>query len=86
MKKTLDTVSTPGLVLMISKDGRIVCAVVWIEPDTMPSARPMWTIIVPKYETSRIRSRARSIATFLCLRSSAYSRANFSVSSGLAGR
>ena len=42
----------PGLVLMISNAGRIVCAVVCAAPETMPSASPRCTIIVPKYETS----------------------------------
>ncbi len=32
----LDTVETPGWVLMISKAGRTVCAVVCAAPDTMP--------------------------------------------------
>ena len=45
---TLDTVDTPGRVLMISKAGRMVCAVVWAAPETIPSARPVCTIIVPK--------------------------------------
>ena len=48
MKNTQDTTETPGTVLMISNAGRIVCAVVWAAPETMPSARPEWTIIVPK--------------------------------------
>ena len=43
-----DTVETPGLVLMISNDGRMVCAVLCAAPETIPSARPVWTIIVPK--------------------------------------
>ena len=42
----------PGLVLMISNAGRIVCAVVCAAPETMPSARPRCTMSVPKYETS----------------------------------
>ena len=36
------------MVLMISNDGLMVCAVVCAAPETMPSARPSWTIIVPK--------------------------------------
>lgn len=48
MKNTLDTVETPGLVLMISNAGRMVWAVVCAAPDTIPSARPVCTIIVPK--------------------------------------
>jgi hypothetical protein len=35
-------------VRMISKAGRIVAAVVCAAPDTIPSARPLWTIMVPK--------------------------------------
>ena len=40
MKKTLETIETPGRVLMNSRAGRIVCCVVWTAPETMPSARP----------------------------------------------
>ncbi len=42
---------------MISNDGRMVCAVVCFAPETMPSASPSCTIIVPKYETSVTVSR-----------------------------
>ena len=48
MKKTDETMSASGLVLMISKAGRIVAAVEWTDPETMPSARPSCTISVPK--------------------------------------
>ena len=48
MKKTLDTIEVPGAVRITSKAGRMVCAVVCAAPDTMPSARPAWTIMVPK--------------------------------------
>ncbi len=48
MRNTLETTFTPGFVLMISKEGRIVCAVVCAAPETMPSASPRCTIIVPK--------------------------------------
>ncbi len=48
MKKTLDATETPGTVLITSKAGRIVAAVVWVAPETMPSASPSPTIIVPK--------------------------------------
>lgn len=48
MKKTDDTIEESGLVLMISNAGRMVAAVECTEPDTMPSARPSWTIRVPK--------------------------------------
>ncbi len=48
MKNTLETIETPSTVLMISKLGLIVCAVVCCAPDTMPSAMPRCTIIVPK--------------------------------------
>jgi hypothetical protein len=40
MKKTLETSFTPGLVLMISNAGRMVCWVVCTAPETMPSASP----------------------------------------------
>jgi hypothetical protein len=48
MRNTDETIDTPSLVLMISKAGRIVCWVVCAAPETMPSARPRWTIMVPK--------------------------------------
>ena len=62
MKKTDDTIDAsarpsrpPPLpdalrapVLMISKAGRIVAAVECTAPETIPSARPSWTIRVPK--------------------------------------
>ena len=48
IRKTLETIDVPGAVRMISKDGRMVCAVVCAAPETIPSARPRWTIIVPK--------------------------------------
>ena len=35
-----DTTLTPGLVLMNSRAGRMVFAVVWVAPETMPSAMP----------------------------------------------
>ncbi|SLJ01917.1 Uncharacterised protein [Mycobacteroides abscessus subsp. abscessus] len=48
MRNTLETVCTPGTVLMISKEGRMVWAVVCAAPETMPSAMPSYTIMVPK--------------------------------------
>jgi hypothetical protein len=48
MKNTLDATDTSGVVRMISKAGRMVAAVVWFAPETMPSASPSDTIIVPK--------------------------------------
>ena len=48
IRKIEETTDTPGAVLMIWKEGTIVWAVVWAAPETMPSASPMWTIIVPK--------------------------------------
>ena len=48
IKNTLDTVLTPGRVFTNSRAGRMVCAVVLTAPDTIPSASPRWTIIVPK--------------------------------------
>ena len=40
MRKTLETIEQPGFVLMISKEGLMVCWVVWAAPETMPSASP----------------------------------------------
>ena len=85
MKNTDDTIDTPGRVRMIWKAGRIVLAVVWAAPDTMPSASPVWTIIVPKNETSWTMSSARSGVTPLWARSRAYSAANRSSSGDRAG-
>ena len=48
MKNTDDTTDTSGTVLMTSRAGRMVCAVVCTAPETIPSARPSSTIIVPK--------------------------------------
>lgn len=39
---------TPGAVRTTSSAGRTVAAVVVIDPDTMPSAWPPWTMRVPK--------------------------------------
>ena len=80
-----DTVEAPGLVLMIWKDGLMVCAVVWAAPDTMPSARPLWIIIVAKYEMSFMVSRASSMEMPFDLRSSANSAAKSSRCSEVAG-
>ena len=41
MKNTLETRLLSGLVLMVSNDGRMVCCVVCMAPDTMPSASPV---------------------------------------------
>ena len=70
MKKTLETSEQPGRVLTNSRAGRMVCWVVCTAPDTMPSAWPLYTIMVPKALTSVIASRADSGVTPLCLRSS----------------
>ncbi len=48
MRNTLDATETPGRVFTISNAGRIVAAVVCTEPDTIPSACPLWTNMVPK--------------------------------------
>ena len=71
---------------MISNAGRMVCAVVWAAPETMPSASPRCTIMVPKYETSVTISRARSTVMPLCARSLAYAAANRSTQLGVGGR
>ena len=47
MKKTLDTIETPGRVRMSSNAGRIVSLVVWAVSETMPSTALTWTVIVP---------------------------------------
>ena len=47
IRNTLDTMDAPGLVLMIWKAGRMVWAVVLMAPETMPSAWPLKTIMVP---------------------------------------
>ena len=47
MKKTLDTRSQPGTVLMSWRAGRMVCAVVWTAPETSPSASSRAIIMVP---------------------------------------
>ncbi len=81
----LDTVETPGAVLMISNAGRTVCAVVCAAPDTMPSTMPLYTSMVPKYDTSRMISRACSTVTPFFLRNSAYWSANWSHNSLVRG-
>ena len=47
MKNTLETSDTPGRVFTSSRLGRIVCAVVCVAPETIPSAMPSATISVP---------------------------------------
>lgn len=44
----LETVDTPGTVLMICSAGRTVWAVVCAAPETMPSAMPLYTSMVSK--------------------------------------
>jgi hypothetical protein len=41
MRKTEETMEKPGLVRMNWRAGRTVWAVVLMEPETMPSARPL---------------------------------------------
>ena len=48
MKNTDDTTETSGTVRTTSRAGRIVWAVVCAAPETMPSASPSSTIMVPK--------------------------------------
>ena len=71
---TLETTETPGAVRTTSRAGRMVCAVVVTQPDTMPSASPACTIIVPKYDGSTTRSKATSTVTPLCARSAGVRR------------
>ena len=72
---TLETTDTPGAVRTTSSAGRMVCAVVVTQPETMPSASPACTIIVPKYDGSTTRSKATSAVMPLCARSAAYDAA-----------
>ena len=76
IRNTLETTETPGRVLMISNAGRMVWAVVCAAPETIPSARPRCTIIVPKYDGSVTVSAAWSMVMPLWERSFAYSCAN----------
>ena len=46
IRKMEETTEEPGAVLMIWKEGLMVCAVVCAAPETMPSARPLCTIMV----------------------------------------
>ena len=48
IRNTEETTEMPGRVLITSSAGRMVCAVVLTAPETMPSASPSSTIIVPK--------------------------------------
>jgi hypothetical protein len=48
MKNTLETTETPSRALITSNAGRIVSPVVCAAPETIPSAAPARTIIVPK--------------------------------------
>jgi hypothetical protein len=48
MKNTEETTDTPGTVFTTSSAGRMVWAVVCTAPETIPSASPSSTIIVPK--------------------------------------
>ena len=41
IRKAPETVFMPGSVLMTCRAGRMVLAVVWLAPDTRPSAPPM---------------------------------------------
>ena len=47
IKNTEETTETFGLVLINWSAGNIVCCVVCAAPDTIPSAWPLWIIIVP---------------------------------------
>src|ERR1022692_3711999 len=59
----------PDLVPRICSAGRIVAAVVWTAPATMPSTPPCWSIIVPTMIGSARRSRAISSVQSRCRRS-----------------
>ena len=70
MMKKLLTSFTPGAVLRICRLGRSTSPVEWHAPETMPSARPVFTMSTPKNSTSRTFSAACSRVMPLCLRSS----------------
>ena len=59
MKKTDEAILNPGAILINCSAGRIVFAVEWHAPLTIPSAMPLSIIIVPKYAQSR-RSSSRA--------------------------
>ncbi len=80
MKNTEDTTDTPGEVFTTSRAGRMVWAVVWTAPETIPSACPSSTIIVPKYDTSVTSARAFSRSIPRCRRRSWYAAASSSSS------
>ena len=48
MKNTDETTEEFGFVLMNCKAGKMVCCVVCAAPETIPSACPLYTIMVPK--------------------------------------
>ena len=63
MMKQLETVETPGAVLMICKPGRRVLPVVLMAPDTKPSALPSYTIMAAKNRGSSMVFWACSMVT-----------------------
>ena len=70
MTKNELTSFTPGAVLSICRLGRSTSPVAWQAPATMPSAKPCFTIITPKYSTSSMRASACSGVRPLWRRSS----------------
>ena len=68
MKKTEDTSETPGPVPRICSGGRMVAAVVWAAPATMPSTSSRCSIMVATVMGSARRSRAASRVSPLLLR------------------
>ena len=84
MKKELTSL-TPGAVLRICRLGRSTSPVAWHAPATMPSARPVFTIMTPKYSTSSMSPSACSGVMPLALRSSCSMSANSPRSSEVRG-
>ena len=79
------TSAAPGAVLRICRQGRSTSPVEWQAPATMPSARPVFTSITPKYSSSRTSSAACSGVMPFSLRMSCSSPANSSSRSDFAG-
>ena len=59
----------PGAVLMICSAGRSMSPVVWLAPDTRPSASPWRTISTPWYMASAASRPASSRVRPFALRS-----------------
>ena len=71
MTKNELTICAPGAVFRICRAGRSTSPVEWQAPETRPSASPIFTIIMPKYSSLSISSRACSSVMPFAARSSA---------------